>query len=773
LYLPAYTISPEEIFQGKILLFNVDFFNTGKEIKEKLTPKKDEDGDEIKDANGNTIQEVEYYYYLDDNGEEVKTSKQDMAADLRGVIQKWYVSIRNIAIVAMMIILLYIGIRMILSTLASDKAKYKQMLQDWFIGLLLLFFMHYIMAFSVTIVQKVTDIVGSSVDKKQFYSVIPISSDGGKADKFKEFIKEAKMEEYYVDENGEKTTDEDEAKAIIYPSNLLGYIRIALELTDFGTVYIGKAVCFLILVLMTIYFVFSYLRRVLYMAFLTIIAPLVAMTYPIDKLNDGSAQGFDKWFKEYIFNLLLQPMHLLLYYILITSAWNLSASNILYSIVALGFMIPAEKLLRNFFGFEKAHTPGLLAGPGGAALTMGALSKMANLGKGKDHSGKGQSNGNSSGDDKGKITWANRGGELDEQQQTIDAARDNDTSDFEDNNRDTTSFPDQDMNDYYTGNGENDTDTRSIDERINQLEEEDYNYSSNPEWLELQRQRELANNQEGQQNTQENEQENNNSVVSEEHKQSRIRQLARNSKSRAGRKLRAVGGGIKSGFVTNARKQLRNAPKNLGKAGIKFASKAAVGTALGAVGLAAGVVSGDPNKAFQYATTAGAAGMTLGGRTIDGVLNGKSQAYQDAYNRRYNDEKYDDLKRKDYIKDFKQENVDVLKANLGKDKYKEMKKNGSIDKFIDNGIDNVDDMIAAQRMIDAGQAKDEKQAAAYAKYANRVGSDYNTSKATEWEERFTKEYIEKSGLNDKNAKMTARSTMKKIEQFNKNKKNIK
>ncbi|MFR3783359.1 MAG: hypothetical protein ACLTXR_06195 [Clostridia bacterium] len=90
------------------------------------------------------------------------------------------------------------------------------------------------------------------------------------------------------------------------------------------------------------------------MAFLTIIAPLVAVTYPIDKIKDGSAQGFDKWFKEYIFNLLIQPLHLLLYYILITTAWNLSASNILYSLVALGFLIPAEKLLRSFFGFEKS-----------------------------------------------------------------------------------------------------------------------------------------------------------------------------------------------------------------------------------------------------------------------------------------------------------------------------------------------------------------------------------------------------------------------------------
>lgn len=32
LYLPIYSLTPEEIFQGKILFFNVDFFNEGKQI---------------------------------------------------------------------------------------------------------------------------------------------------------------------------------------------------------------------------------------------------------------------------------------------------------------------------------------------------------------------------------------------------------------------------------------------------------------------------------------------------------------------------------------------------------------------------------------------------------------------------------------------------------------------------------------------------------------------------------------------------------------------
>ena len=92
------------------------------------------------------------------------------------------------------------------------------------------------------------------------------------------------------------------------------------------------------------------------LAFLTIIAPLMAMTYPLDKMRDGNAQGFNAWLKEYLFNLLIQPVHLILYTILIGSAIDLVADNLLYALVALGFILEGEKILRKFFGFDKSST---------------------------------------------------------------------------------------------------------------------------------------------------------------------------------------------------------------------------------------------------------------------------------------------------------------------------------------------------------------------------------------------------------------------------------
>ena len=354
--LPLYTYSAEEIFEGNILLFNVNFFDDGNEIFLKT---KSGNSYSTRTNDTATIQEkissegIEKYYYEKD-GKEIATSPQDSARDLHSTIAQWYVSIRNICIVIMLSVLIYIGIRMMLTSVSSEKAKYKEMIRDWIVGLCLLFVIHYIMAFSVVLVEKITEVVKTGVDQNIFIAEIPDTYDG----KLEETAKELGYDDSYI--TTQKDADGNDIKVLIFPTNLMGKIRLEMQLQDTGNTgyYLGLIVCFLILVFFTVWFTFTYLRRLLYMAFLTIIAPLVAMTYCIDKANDGQAQGFNSWLKEYIFNLLIQPMHLLLYFILVSAAFALSGTNIVYSLVALGFMIPAEKLLRQLFGFEKeAVTP--------------------------------------------------------------------------------------------------------------------------------------------------------------------------------------------------------------------------------------------------------------------------------------------------------------------------------------------------------------------------------------------------------------------------------
>ena len=93
--------------------------------------------------------------------------------------------------------------------------------------------------------------------------------------------------EDYISEATIQTVDEDgsvsdkDTKLIVWPTNLMGSLRIQAQMSNGDATFIGYTICFLMLVFYTMFFTFTYLKRVLYLAFLTIIAPFVALTYPI------------------------------------------------------------------------------------------------------------------------------------------------------------------------------------------------------------------------------------------------------------------------------------------------------------------------------------------------------------------------------------------------------------------------------------------------------------------------------------------------------------
>lgn len=328
------------------------------------------------------------------------------AYNLRPIIANWYNILRDISIVGMLSILVYVGIRIMLSSTAGDKAKYKQLLVDWVVAICLLFLMQYIMSFSNIAVKKVTSVIQSAVvstteSDKLSANEKKAAGEKGKLDgdvavtrgtqlfkiEDKELVKKAYqilVEENKTDTDYSQLFTNEGSVSLYWPTNnFTEQARMLAQLTDkdddatnYAYASIGYKIIYIVLVLYTLIFTWTYVKRVVYMAFLTMIAPLVALTYPIDKMNDGKAQAFNMWFKEYIFNLLIQPLHLILYMVLIGSAMTFASQNLIYAVVAIGFMTPAEKLMRKFFGFEKAGTPGMFAGPAGAALMMGGINKL-------------------------------------------------------------------------------------------------------------------------------------------------------------------------------------------------------------------------------------------------------------------------------------------------------------------------------------------------------------------------------------------------------------
>lgn len=412
--LPIFLLTPEAIFANEVPLLDVNFFS---ETRDGL----------ITDADGN-----KYIETITQTGQKIKM--KSTALELRPTISKWYFALRNLAIVALLSILVYIGIRILISSSADDKAKYKQRMVDWLVAMCLLFFMHYIMAFAVKMTEEITKAVNSVNDP--YYITFGDSDSKLKDYKYEAGSGDSEGEYIFnVSDGLGKTlhdnniiTDCNGKYIFMWPTNLTGKARIELQLEptedltedDIEMRQFGYTVIYLALVMYTILFLFRYLKRVMMLAFLTIIAPLMAMTYPLDKLQDGSAQGFNTWLKEYIFNLLIQPVHLILYTVLIGASMDLIADNIVFALAALGFILQAEKILRKFFGFEKAST---VAGGSalGGALAMQGINQMSKLlgkgGKGEKGGKGGKSGGGENGNngetnpklrtaDKGKNTNA-------------------------------------------------------------------------------------------------------------------------------------------------------------------------------------------------------------------------------------------------------------------------------------------------------------------------------------------------------------------------------
>lgn len=66
---------------------------------------------------------------------------------IQDVIKSTYATVMALAVSFFGIFVLITAIKLVLSTLASEKAKYKQAIVDWFLGLVLLFCMHYGISF--------------------------------------------------------------------------------------------------------------------------------------------------------------------------------------------------------------------------------------------------------------------------------------------------------------------------------------------------------------------------------------------------------------------------------------------------------------------------------------------------------------------------------------------------------------------------------------------------------------------------------------------------
>ena len=548
--IPNIKLTPAEIFAGNVSALDANFFKT--------------EGDHNQELGG---------------------SEKSIVEQLRDTVATWYVALRNIAIVGLLSALLYIGIRIVISSSAGDKAKYKQFFVDWVVALCLIFFLHYIMAFTMTMSETVTDVLAGD------------RTNQGR-------IKEVNIR---LTETDGTTTFKDAGTEVCFSSNFTGVARMKADYQG-GTLKIGYSILYIALTVYTVYFAFVYLKRLLMLAFFTMIAPLVALTYPLDKIRDGKAQAFNYWFKEYMFYALLQPMHMLLYTVFVSSALSVAANNLLYAIVALAFIVPAEKIVKQMFGI-KGNTESTLGGFAGGALASQAFNMLR---KGPPQPKKGGGDGPKG--EKGiRLNNPNKPNAMDtlagdamengveNAAQTATAAGIGaaagaaSANATENENNEETDSNGVHVSDDGVIDGVQLREVTDNEQQGNGLENPEMQSGENPAMPE---------------NGQQNQNADNNN--SEENPFAAIRAKANSAKGNLGSAInsRVQSAGGWSGIA-----------KGVGKTGAKLAGRAAMMTTMGALGLGVGIVGGDMSDTLKGLGAGLTAGYATGGRLNSAVGN--------------------------------------------------------------------------------------------------------------------------------------------------------
>ena len=681
-YYPVYKISPQEIFSDQVPALHINFIN----------PKTY--SEESKYDETSTTDRV-------DGAAPVFNSAKVLAPQ----ISKWYVAIRNMVLVGLMVVLLYIGIRIVISSTAGEKAKYKEHIKDWLIAVILVVFMHYIMAFALTITEYITSMLNSNNEMIKF-----------------QIDDEDAMKQIFGDEDYSQYKNSDGTYDLYV--NLMGYARLQQQLEtrdENGNVtvnwnYIGYAVIYLTLVIYSIMFLIIYLKRVIYMAFLTMIAPLVALTYPIDKIGDGKAQAFDMWLKEYAYNLLLQPFHLLLYTMLIGSVMDLAVNNMIYALVALGFLIPGEKLFRRFFGFEKAATTGsIVGGVVGGSLAMNAINKLGKIGPGGSKGGKAGGKGSGSGDsgsdsDSTKIRTADKG-TLGNDELYAQGFGGSEASNSSINSNAGSGSGIPRMVNAGSNNIPFDADSRmegipDVRGWMNNGKEALIN--SKP----ISAIRGIG--------------EGINNWAQKTPKTAK----GRNTKRlviRGAKSLRAAGG--------TAARYTGKALAGVGRRAPRLIAKATTGAALGMAGVAAGLASGNLENAFTYGAAAAGIGANLGDKATtmadnatNAIASGAKQVGNDYMSRRYTKDELEKKENEKIDRAWKndKEVVKAYKDKFGKDGYKEAMNNAL--EYRKQGVTDDKAIMAAQKLDGLGDNKASAERIALAKAATTIKSeeDLNT-----------------------------------------------
>ncbi len=348
--------------------------------------------------------------FFEDTNSQGGGAADSLIITLRTVVSQVYVTIRDICLVAMLIVMLWVAIKALRSLNPKEKARYKEDFVNCIIGFILIAFSHIIMSQSITIVDMISKSISVSTDD------VVLDTSVGNA----EHMSEYKLRK--IAKENLKNTDVDSVETIMggaitvtgktiyenlekagYPNvtlvdepswwhsvtNNLPWVDhndewiVTIQCSSFTEQarymcqeiydvnldgervnenwnYIGWGFIYIMLVILTVAFAWLYGKRVFYMAALTMFAPVVGVMYPINKQNGSRAYTFNLWFKEYMGSLLMQPAHLFLYSLFFGKGlMDIAIRNPIYVSIAFLAIPYIVKLAKEFIGVPDTKLGGI------------------------------------------------------------------------------------------------------------------------------------------------------------------------------------------------------------------------------------------------------------------------------------------------------------------------------------------------------------------------------------------------------------------------------
>lgn len=245
-----------------------------------------------------------------------------------------YSFFRSIAIIAYMMITVYMGVKILLSSTAEKGAKHRELFLYLIQGAIILFLFPYVIRYTIelnnTFVQYICNLKGNGAP---VYGSISAAED-----KTDEGLGAASDVTSEVQNSLEAGSD--------YMSTMY---RKAM-----GQGWITYAICFAVMVKQLIAFLIIYFKRLLTVVFLIAVFPLVSISYAIDKIGDGKSQAFNNWYKEFALNVFLQSFHAIVYVIGMALITEIGGGNgsLIIVILILEFISKGDEFLRNIFNVK-------------------------------------------------------------------------------------------------------------------------------------------------------------------------------------------------------------------------------------------------------------------------------------------------------------------------------------------------------------------------------------------------------------------------------------